>query len=64
MDLCGDGLPNVAFLECTCLFHVLIGAKRKDKQEVLIDDEVNRPHPSHEIPPSMKALELEHGHFQ
>ncbi len=57
------------------MFKVLIGAKRelalqlpnakvKDKREALLDDEVNGPHPSHEIPPSVKALKLEHGHFQ
>ncbi len=57
------------------MFQVLIGAERelalqlpnakeKDKQEALADDEVNRPHPSHEIPPSMKALKIECGHFQ
>jgi hypothetical protein len=42
----------------------LPNVKEKDKQEVLANDEVNRPHPSHEIPPSVKALKLEHGHFQ
>jgi len=42
----------------------LPNAKERDKQEALANDEVNKPHPSHEIPPSVKALELEHGHFQ
>ncbi len=72
--MCEDGIL-IAFKKFTCLFKVLIGAKRelalqlpnakvKDKHEALLDDEVNRPHPSHEIPPSMKALKLKHGHFQ
>jgi hypothetical protein len=72
--LCGDGLPIVAFLKFTCLFQVLIGAekelalqlpnaKEKDKQKALANDEVNRPHPFQEIPPSVKALKLERGHF-
>ncbi len=72
--MCGDRLPIVAFLEFTCLFQVLIGVERelalylpnvkeKDKQEALANDEVNRPHPSHEIAPSVKDLKLEHGHF-
>jgi hypothetical protein len=33
------------------------GKKKKDKQEALADDEVNRSHPFHEIPPWVKALE-------
>jgi len=73
--LCGDGLQIVAFLKFTCLFQVLIGVKRelalqlpnakeKDKQKALANHEVNIPHPSHEIPPLVKALKLECGHFQ
>jgi hypothetical protein len=42
----------------------LPNVKEQDKQEALANDEMNRPHPSHEIPPSVKALKLEHGHFQ
>jgi hypothetical protein len=41
----------------------LPNAKEKDKQEVSADDEVNIPHPSHEIPPLVKVLKLERGHF-
>jgi hypothetical protein len=42
----------------------LPNAKEKNKQEVSADDEVNRLHPSHEIPPSVKVFKLKRGHFQ
>jgi hypothetical protein len=54
--LCGHGVPIVAFLEFTH-FQELAKVKKKDKQKALANDEVNRLHPFHEIPPWVKALE-------
>ncbi len=51
IDLCGHGLPIVAFLEFTHLFQVSVMAEKKNKQEALANDETNKLHRFHEIPP-------------